>query len=77
MRPCLRENWLRGFLMNFYIGLVFINVFFVNSAVITWKIVKSRDGEGFWEILSRNIIIGIGSLTMGLFFIGSMFTYIE
>lgn len=63
--------------MNFYIGLVFINVFFVNSIVITWKILKSRESEEFWETLSRNIIIGIGSLTAGLFFIGSMFTYTE
>lgn len=31
--------------MNFYIGLIFINIFFVNSVYITWKILKSSEDK--------------------------------
>ena len=61
--------------MSFYIGLIFINIFFVNSVVTTWRIFKRSENKEFWETLSWNIIIGIGSLSLALFFFGSSFTY--
>jgi ABC-type phosphate transport system permease subunit len=63
--------------MNFYIGLMFLNVFFVNSIVTTWRIFKKSENKEFWETLSWNIVIGVGSLSLALFFIGSVITYTE
>lgn len=64
-------NPYQGVFMNFYIGLILLNIFFVNSVAITWKILKSSEDKEFWETLSMNIIIGIGSLSSGLIIMGS------
>lgn len=55
----------------FYIGLLFANIFFVNSVIINYKIHKKTDEETFSENLQLHILIGIVFLSLAFFFIGS------
>jgi len=55
----------------FYVGVLFANVFFVNSVIINHRIHQKDNEKTFSENLQLNILIGIISLSLAFFFIGS------
>ncbi len=55
--------------LMFIIGIIFADIFFVNSVVIHHKIHQRDNEKTFSENLQLQILIGVISLSLALFFL--------
>ena len=53
----------------FILGIIFADIFFVNSVIIHHKIHQSDNEKTFSENLQFQILIGVVSLTLALWFL--------
>ena len=65
----IAKTVVEGDLKMLFIGIIFANVFFVNSVIIQSKIHQKDNEKSFSENLQLQILIGVISLTLALFFI--------